>query len=111
MEELESVVREAVHYLQQRLAVANVGGSFSFDIEARGRAQGGDVKITYILSHETYGQETTRGAKFEPVVREWLRRRGWDAENAPIAISYEPTPAPPIPAVAPLPTDDVGMPF
>ena len=86
MNNLERTVEQAVLALRARLAAADIGSDFRLDIEAQGRIQGGDVRISYVLTGSSYGSDSTRGNRLEPVVDEFLRRKGWNQANEPLAI-------------------------
>jgi hypothetical protein len=66
--------------------------SFCMHIEASGRVHSGEVKITFSLAPATYlCSETVKGHDFDVIVAELFRRRGFNAVNAPLALTYEGT--------------------
>ena len=94
--QFEKLVEETVKQVQQRLRDADIGSEFVLTIEARGRVQEGNVKISYELDRGYYDAAKSTGYALAPVVDEFLRRFGWNKRNAPLAISYDPVQGEPI---------------
>lgn len=96
----EGAIKRAVKGLRQRLLPAADKGllpsnEFRMEIKAQGRIQDGEIKIEFILCRDIYGSDPVKGNSLEAVTEEYLRRAGWQAVNAPIAISFtKVTPAP-----------------
>ena len=85
MDNLHFVVCEAVKAVRQRLANADQS-YFKLEIDAAGRVQEGDVKITYSLSDSIYGSNKVDGSSIEAVTTEFLRRKGWSERHAPLEL-------------------------
>ena len=81
---LHHAVAIAVTDLQALLSLADVS-NFRLDIEISGRVHGGDILVTYKMG-ERYSSNSPEGSRLEAVVQEFLRRRGWEARNAPLAL-------------------------
>lgn len=77
---------EATRKIRQRLGDANVG-RFEFMIKAEGRTETGEdnVKIEYHL-REDYDHWVV-GDSVDAVVEEFLRRKGWNKEHAPLRLA------------------------
>lgn len=64
--------------------------NFVLRIDAEGRLHSGEVKITFTVSPTSYvNDEAVSGHNFNTIVEELLRRRGWNAVNTPLALSYD----------------------
>lgn len=75
------------NYVRDRLGEANVG-SFSLTIAASGRTMTDrdEVKIEYRLSDNAWDGNAVKGNSLEAVTTELLRRHGWNATHAPLAL-------------------------
>lgn len=84
MDNLHREIILAVAALRKRLADADMGGTFGLVINISGRIQDGEVKCEYKLC-KNYGVDT-KGHSLEPVIKEFMRREGWEETNAPLAL-------------------------
>ena len=82
---LHTAVAEVITDLRQELIDKEIGGHLRLDIEVEGRINDGDMKVTYTLGG-TYSGDNPKGARLAPVVSEYLRRKGWNEANAPMAL-------------------------
>ena len=82
---LHAAIAEAIADVQQELVDKEIGGSFRIDIEVSGRINDGEVLVEYRVG-DCYGSNNPKGARLAPVVSEYLRRRGWNKANAPMAL-------------------------
>lgn len=81
--ELHQAIREAAQAARALYADADLG-YMQVRVEVKGRPDG-DLKVEFSAG-EDYSSLVDSNA-FASSVREFLRRAGWDAENAPLAIS------------------------
>lgn len=84
MDNLHREIILATTAVRKRLADADIGGSFTLNINVSGRIQEGEVKCEYKLC-KNYGADT-KGHALGPVVTEFLRREGWEERHAPLAL-------------------------
>lgn len=84
MDNLQREIILATANVRKRFADADLGGHFTLAINISGRIQDGEVKCEYRLCKD-YGADT-KGHALEPVVKECLRRLGWEETNAPLAL-------------------------
>lgn len=84
IDNLQREIILATDSVRKRLAAADIGGSFTLNINISGRIQDGEVKCEYKLC-KNYGADT-KGHSLDPVVKEFLRREGWEEVNAPLAL-------------------------
>jgi hypothetical protein len=87
----EGAIKREVKNIRQRLADADIGSEFNLTIQASGRVQDGDVKITYKLAKDTYST-AVEGNSLTPTTDEYMRRMGWNSANAPKEISFQEIP-------------------
>lgn len=81
--QLHAYLISAIDEIRARLGAANIG-NFDFSIEATGRTLGtNETKIEYKLG---YYSEQVKGGKLEPVITEFLRRKGWQEVNDAVAL-------------------------
>lgn len=83
---LHSAISAAAHLVRETFA-ANDVGSFCLEVDVSGRTMtdADEVKVTYKVAASQYGAGVT-GNSLDKVIAETLRRHGWDAVNAPLAL-------------------------
>ena len=97
-----AIVANEVKRVRELLKQDESMSAFAMRIDAEGRVHSGEVKITFSVSPTSYiGSETVHGHDFDVIVEELRRRRGWNAVNAPLALSYDGT----------IKTDESDVPF
>lgn len=80
--ELEKLFAEVARGVKHQIAGVDIP-CFTFRLEASGRTHEGELKIEVSIGE--YGVEV-KGGSTEAVVREFLRRKGWEEANAPLAL-------------------------
>jgi len=75
----------AIKLARQRLADANVPGFLMMDLETRGSALHGDLKIEWSVQ---IGDHGARSHSLYAAVSEVLRQHEFKKRNTPLAISY-----------------------
>lgn len=84
---LHAVVLAHIAEVRKRLSEANIGPTFSVAITVSGRLNSEDgLKVAYSVTKE-WGANATEGNALTPVVDEFLRRLGWNARYAPLALA------------------------
>lgn len=91
-QECEAAFKAATKALRKKLADCDMGSEFKFGIEASGRVQGGEVRITFSLRQNYYSGATVEGNGIYSVMQEYLRRHGWEATHKPLELEYAPEP-------------------
>lgn len=84
----EDIVTAKVKEIREYLASRDDGeilNHFVFRIEASGRVHDGHVKIEFSMAD--YDYPSVRGNNVKMVLSEYVRRHGWNHENAPLMIS------------------------
>lgn len=82
----EQVVEHKVKAVRERMRNHDASEMY-IEVRVTGRVQTGDLKITYCFGEYSGRVE---GNELDKVIEEYMRRKGWDEVNAPIAISYQP---------------------
>ena len=83
----EGAVQREMKRVRNRLAQANIGSTFQFEIYCSGRVQDGDVDITFKIGDYS---DNVKGNSVDATLEEYMRRHGWDAAHKPICISSRP---------------------
>lgn len=89
----EGALKREIKRVRNQLKNIDEISDFSLKIEASGRVNDGDVKLTFEVSPSSYGYQAVKGRSLRAAVEEMLRRHGWQKHNDPIAISYEKIPS------------------
>lgn len=89
MHESEKLFISSAQRVKSQLQALDSQSHFVFRFEASGRVHDGELKIEISLG--SYGSEVT-GRDVESVVKEFMRRKGWNDRNTPLEL---PNVAPP----------------
>jgi len=81
-------LRALASVIRDRLAKAKGITEFNLEITISGRVVGGDLKIEAELRGGWNDRSVVKGGDIDAIVKEFLRRKGWDETNAPLCISY-----------------------
>ena len=85
----EAALRSKIAEIRALLQEIEILPAFRIDIEIDGRVHDGDLNVTFKISEGSYS-DATAGGDIDAVVREFMRRFGWKARNAPLRLSYLP---------------------
>jgi hypothetical protein len=87
-----AIVANEVKRVRELLKQDESMSSFCVRIDAEGRVHSGEVKIKFTIAPSSYiGSDAVNGYDFDVIIDELRRRRGFDAVNAPLALSYDGT--------------------
>lgn len=87
----EGAVKREVKRVREQLKGCPNLSCFDLIINAEGRVDDGEVKITFGVGKYSYDRVT--GDTLQAVLDEFLRRRGWQQVHAPKALAYEKVPS------------------
>ena len=60
----------------------------TISIEASGPVDHGDMKITFRIGEDSYGDGSVKGGNLDQCATEYFRRKGWSRANDYIALPY-----------------------
>jgi hypothetical protein len=85
--QLDQTFRTAVHDVRDTLSSQNIG-DFELTMHACGRTMtdADSVKIEYRIGGR-YSDDSVRGNDLYKVLVEYMRRKGWNDTNAPLALA------------------------
>ena len=89
---LEEHFAEVTQGVRSVLANANVP-SLDFALRASGRTLDGTLQVEVSLGSQY--DSPVRGRSVDAVLKELIRRKGWQAQNDPLELDYTPTPKDP----------------
>lgn len=73
--------------LQKKIAKCEQINYIDIRVKASGRAQSGDIKITYSICGNEYQSDVVEGNDLDALCEEFLRRHGWTQRNAPLMLT------------------------
>lgn len=85
----EAALRSKIAEIRRLLQEIETLPAFRLDIEIDGRVHDGDINVIFKLSEGHYSS-ATEGGDIDATVREFARRFGWKARNAPLRLSHLP---------------------
>ena len=88
----EGAIKREIKRLRNQLKQDETLSEFRLIIEASGRVNDGEVRLSYTLDQK-FGLGKVEGNSLQAVVYEFQRRRGWSKTNAPKALAYEKVPS------------------
>ena len=83
----EGAIKREVRAIREALKLVDSISSFTVAVRASGRVNENEVDIEYEVGGNKYNDEV-KGSTMKECLAEFLRRNGWDAANAPKAITY-----------------------
>lgn len=83
--DFESLARQVAAVLRTALGNTDVS-HMTFDLHIEGRTLSGDLELVYELSEYSYNGNTVKGNSIEPILEEFLRRRGWIERHQPLCL-------------------------
>lgn len=88
----EETIKEIAAYVRAELQQVEEISSLDFSIEVDGRVHDGELKIIFKLGSTYADHGEVQGGSIEAVLREYMRRFGWDLRNKPLELSFSPEP-------------------
>lgn len=87
---LEDALKSAAVSTREKLALIESISEMNLEISITGRVHDGELKIEFKLSGGWQNDSRAKGGSLDAVVKEFLRRNGWDMTNAPLCLSFAP---------------------
>lgn len=88
----EGALKREIKRIRKMLQADESLHQFDLRVEISGRCHDGDIDLAYSLGENSYSTRVSANT-IHATVDEFLRRRGWQALNAPKAIGYEKIPS------------------
>ena len=88
----EATIKEMAAYIRSELQQIEELPTLSFTIDISGRVHDGEIKINFALGNTYSEGGCVKGGNLDEVIREYLRRFGWDKRHQPLELSYVPEP-------------------
>lgn len=86
MKDFDNAVADFAVALRAELQKVESLSRFEFGVEISGRVHDGELKINYKCGEYSYSADKTEGGRATAVVKEFLRRKGWNEANAPLCL-------------------------
>lgn len=83
----EGALKREMRRVREQLQRDPALKAFKLEIVVSGRVHDGDLMLDYHLGGQ-YGEDIVTGNSVQPVIDEYMRRKGWNSQNAPKAIGY-----------------------
>ena len=87
MNSFERVLKNEIQRFRTMFA-AQDASYLNISIEAAGACDHGDMKITFRIGEDSYGDGSVRGSNLDQCAAEYFRRKGWARDNNYIALPY-----------------------
>lgn len=84
----EEVIKEMAAYIRNELQQLEDVSSLDFNIMIDGRVHDSELRITFEIG-SAYGKGgVVKGGSVDAVLREYMRRFGWDLKHQPLMLSH-----------------------
>lgn len=84
----EETIKEMAAYIRNELQQLEDVSSLNFNIIIDGRVHDSELKITFEIGSTYSKGGVVRGGSVDMVLREYMRRFGWDLKNQPLMLSH-----------------------
>lgn len=88
MRQFEEAIKNLAYELRDSLQQVDEISRLDFNIDISGRVHDGELKIEFSLGSTYNTGGKVDGGSIEAVVKEYLRRFGWDQRNKPLELSF-----------------------
>lgn len=88
---IEDALKTAAVSTREQLQLIESISEFTLEISISGRTHDGDLKIEFELKGGWADRSPVKGGRLDAVVKEFLRRNGWDSTHAPLCLSFAPS--------------------
>ena len=100
MTTFETILLEELTRVKEQLRQDETLSGLTVTITAAGRMDG-ELVVTFSVA-DYYGRQSVEAGSFGPAIAEFLHRRGWVAQHAPLCLPN---------VTPPRPSDDGSLPF
>lgn len=87
----EETIKEMAAYIRNELQQLEDVSSLDFNIMINGRVHDSELRITFEIGSTYSKGGVVRGGSVDTILREYMRRFGWDLKHQPLMLSYSAT--------------------
>lgn len=91
--QFDNMIKDLAVHIRNELSQIEEISKIQFSIEIYGRTHDGELRVRYEIGSSYQDGGVVKGPKLDVVLKEYLRRFGWDKRNQPLEITFSPAKA------------------